>query len=125
LELIKDYDLGINYHPGKANVVADALSRKSYANMAVAGTLRAELCKEFERLNLGFIDNMDGITMEVEPTLEQDIRKGQLEDEKIKEIKELIKVGKALGFRVDEKGTLWFKERICVPDLKPLWDTIL
>jgi hypothetical protein len=28
LELIKDYDLGINYHPGKANVVANALSRK-------------------------------------------------------------------------------------------------
>jgi hypothetical protein len=26
LELIKDYDLGINYHPGKANVLADALS---------------------------------------------------------------------------------------------------
>ncbi|WVZ97277.1 hypothetical protein U9M48_042826 [Paspalum notatum var. saurae] len=36
LELIKDYDLEIHYHPRKANVVADALSRKSYVNMAVA-----------------------------------------------------------------------------------------
>jgi hypothetical protein len=32
LELIKDYDLGINYHPGKANVVADSLSCKKYCN---------------------------------------------------------------------------------------------
>jgi hypothetical protein len=30
LELINDYDLGINYHPGKANVVADALSEMKY-----------------------------------------------------------------------------------------------
>jgi hypothetical protein len=71
------------------------------------------------------ITNMDGITIEVEPTLEQDIRKGQLEDEKINEIKELIKVGKAPGFRIDDQGTLWMKERICVPGLKSLWDTIL
>ena len=36
LELVKDYDLEIHYHLGKANVVADALSRRSYVNMAVA-----------------------------------------------------------------------------------------
>jgi hypothetical protein len=32
LELIKDYDLEIQYHPEKANVVADALSRKGQVN---------------------------------------------------------------------------------------------
>jgi hypothetical protein len=36
LELIKDYDLGINYHPGKANVVADALNLKKYCNATFA-----------------------------------------------------------------------------------------
>jgi hypothetical protein len=35
LELIKDYDLGINYHPGKANVLADALSRRSHVSQLV------------------------------------------------------------------------------------------
>jgi hypothetical protein len=43
LELVKDYDLEIHYHPDKANVVADALSRKSYVNMAVAFQMPQEL----------------------------------------------------------------------------------
>jgi hypothetical protein len=43
LELIKDYDLGINYHPGKANVVDDVLSRKKYCNTTFARKMRSEL----------------------------------------------------------------------------------
>ena len=35
LEIIKDYDLEVHYHPGKANVVADALSRRSYVIAAL------------------------------------------------------------------------------------------
>jgi len=100
LELIKDYDLEVHYHSGKANVVADALSRKSYVNMAYVTQLPRELCEEFEHLNLSIVANT--MELEVEPTLEQDIRKGQLEDEKIKDIAERIVIGKAPGFHMDD-----------------------
>jgi hypothetical protein len=67
--------LEINYHPGVANIVADALSRKSHLNMLATRELLLEFCKEFEKLNLGWILNTEVTTMEVDLTLEQDIRK--------------------------------------------------
>jgi hypothetical protein len=70
LELIKDNDLGINYHPGKANVVADALSWRSHLNMLATRELLPEFCKEFEKLNLGCVSNTEAITMEVDSSLE-------------------------------------------------------
>jgi hypothetical protein len=124
LELIKDYDLGINYHPGKVNVVADALSR-SHVNMLATRELLPEFCKEFEKLNLGWVSNTEVITMDVDSTLEQDIQKGQLEDAKIQEIKEQIKEEKAPGFTVDDQGTLWYKKRLCVPEIKEIRELIL
>ena len=92
-------------------MVADALSRKSYANMARVSQMPQELCWEFEKLSLGFVGHTEGITIEVEPTLEQEIRKGQLEDDKIKEIKELIERGKAPDFTEDEHGTVRFRKK--------------
>jgi hypothetical protein len=49
LELIKE----IHYHPGKANLVADALSRKEYVHSAVVAQLSHEIDEDFRRLNLG------------------------------------------------------------------------
>ena len=63
--------------------------------------------------------------LEVEPTLEQEIRKGQLEYEKIKEIVELITIGKAPGFRLDDQGTVWFRKIICVPEIKSIREMIV
>jgi hypothetical protein len=83
LELIKDYDLGINYHPGKANVVADALSQRSHVSQLLVDSMPFELCEEFDKLNLRIISNNEAIEMEVSSCLLQEIQKGQLEDEKV------------------------------------------
>ena len=57
LELIKDYDFEIHYHPGKANVVADALSRKASWHCLTVRTSDNTLCQEMEKLNLGMIQH--------------------------------------------------------------------
>jgi hypothetical protein len=73
--LIKDYDLGINYHPGKANMLVDALSRKKYYNATFAKRIRPELHKEIKYLNLVIVNDIT-VAMKVEPTLEAEIWKG-------------------------------------------------
>jgi hypothetical protein len=103
LELIKDYDLGINYHPGKANVVADALSRRSHVSQLVVDSMPIELCEEFDKLNLRIAANTEATEMEVGSNLLQEIRKGQVEDEKLQEIKCNIKEEKSPGFSEDEE----------------------
>jgi hypothetical protein len=112
LELINDYDHGINYHPGKANVVADALSRRSHVSQLVVDSMPFELCEEFDKLNFRIIVNTKAMKMEVGSSLLQEIRRGQLEDEKIQEIKRNIKEEKLSGFSEDAEGVLWYKGRI-------------
>ena len=46
MELLKDYDCAIDYHLGKANVVADALSRKSTGSLAYMQTIQLLLMVE-------------------------------------------------------------------------------
>jgi hypothetical protein len=125
LELIKDYDLEIHYHPGKANLVADALSRKEQVHSAIVAQLPDEIVEDFMRLNLGIVAHTEGVTIDVEPTLEQEIRKEQIGDAKIQEIKDLITEGRGPEFTKDEQGTIWFKDRICVLDIESLRETIL
>jgi hypothetical protein len=122
LGLIKDYDLGINYHPGKANAVVDALSRRSHVSQLVVDSMPFELCEEFDKLNLRIIANTEATEMEVGSNLLQEIQKGQVEDDKIQEIKRNIKEEKSSSFFKNEGGVLWYRGRICVPNVKELKD---
>jgi hypothetical protein len=80
--------------------------------------------EDFRRLNLGIVAHIEGVTIEVESTLEQEIRKRQIGDAKIQEINDLITEGRGLEFMEDEQGKVWFKDRICVPEINSLHETI-
>ena len=125
IELLKDYDCDIRYHPGKANVVADALSRKSMGSLAHLKTSCRPLGQEVHQL--------DGVTFEVreskgsllahvhaQSTLVERVKEDQGKDDKMKRLKRSMDKGKMLGFAVDKEGVLRCGDRLCVPDTEGL-----
>jgi hypothetical protein len=88
LEIIKDYDLKVHYHPDKENVVADALSRKPFKKKALYPL--EEWKQESAQLNAQLA--MEG-RLEIQPSLENRIKDAQLSKPKIKGIlKRLMEV---------------------------------
>lgn len=83
------------------------------------------LHKEFQKLKLELVEEGYLAALEVQPTLQSQIKEAQIEDADIKEIKSNMKKGKSLRFTEDERRTIWFDKRICVPDQKELKQLIL
>jgi hypothetical protein len=112
LELIKDYDLEVHYHPGKANVVEDALSRKAQCNCITIDSKVATLCDELRKLNMEVVSPGTLDYISVETTLQEQIIMAQIGDKGVQVIKEMLnqKVNKYKCFRQDNKGVLWFKD---------------
>jgi hypothetical protein len=106
-------------------VVADTLSRKQAAVNALIAGMHPSLQEEFARLNMVLCGSMTPNTLEITPTLMEEIKEAQKTDEEIHRIKGLIQQGKAKSFRTDEQSTVWFEQRICVPYQNNLRQQIL
>jgi hypothetical protein len=112
LELIKDYDLEVHYHPGKANVVADALSRKAQCNCVIMDSKIATLCDELCKLNIEVVSSGTLSYISLEPSLHEQIVMAQIGDKGVQVIRDMLeqKMDKYKCFRQDSKGVLWSEE---------------
>ena len=101
LELVKDYDCVINYHPGKANVVADALSRKSFSSVSTMVLVQKPLLQDMQRLEIeivskGLVEKLS--TMSLQPTLLEKIKQNQLSDPYLSRMKVDVELKKESRF---------------------------
>jgi hypothetical protein len=127
LELIKDYDLEVHYHPGKANAVVDALSQKSQCNCMMMDSRINTLCDELTKMRIEVIPSGTLSHISIKPTMQDQIIMAQLSDKGMLIIKENLhqKEEKYKCFCQDSNGILWFEDRLVVPKNRDLKKKIL
>ena len=122
LEYLKDFDFQLSYHPGKANVVADSLSRKTL-HMSALMVKELELIEQFRDLSLVSELTPDGARLsmlKMTCNILEEIKNGQKEDLELVDRVLLVNQGKGVDFRFDETGVLMFRDRVCVSDVLEL-----
>jgi hypothetical protein len=111
VELIKDYDLEVHYHPVKANVVADALNRKVHCNRLEVEPYSDTLCEDLRKLQWEIVEQGNLNAIFAESSLYDRIVMAQRNDEGIQLIKQKLAEGdpKYNCFHKDLMDVVWFE----------------
>lgn len=122
---MKDCDFGLNYHPGKANVVADALSQKSL-HMETFMVIELDLIEQFIDLSLVCEVNADSVKLgmlKLTSVFLYEIRESQKLDTTLVDL--LSSTNEDEDSRVYENGILKFRDKVCIPNVSELKKTVL
>ena len=119
LELIKDYDCTIEYHPGKANVVTDALSSRPESTLSHMRSGYFPLLVDLRALGVILEVEDSGTwlsTFHVRPLLVDQILSWQSQDPRMIKLKEEIEKGTNVEFQIRDDGMIVKGQRMCVPE---------
>ena len=117
LELLKDYTLDVKYHPGKDNVVANALSRKPKGMIVSLVTTNLYLLKELEKLQIEIVLPSQQIhltALQITSSIVERIKEGQQDDLELRKMIKKVEEGPIQDFTIKD-GVLKFKNRLCMP----------
>ena len=128
MEFLKNYDFTLHYHPGKANVVADALSKKSREALASIASREWQMLETVGQFRLQYGEQAQGTlgSLMATPSLLSRVIESQGQDAEIVSIRDRVPLGTGdEGWIVHADGSLRYRGRVVVPQLIDLRDEIL
>ena len=128
MEFLEDYDFTLHYHPSKANVVANAPSRKSQGALASIASREWRMLETVGQFGLRYSEQAQGTLGSLVATVSLLSRliESQGQDAEIVSIKDQVQSGTGdEGWTVHADGSLRYIGRVVVPQLTDLREEIL
>ena len=128
MEFLEDYDFTLHYHPGKENVVADALSRKSRGALASIASREWQMLETLGQFELQYNEQTQGTlgSLVATPSLLSRVIESQWQDAEIVSIRDRVQSSTGdESWTVNADGSLRYRERVVVPQLMDLREEIL